>query len=210
MSDRIRKDLDINNRASWQGVLEMLTALCGGAADLSYAYRDTGGFKLPVIEIRLDRPEEMDLPSVIEGEVRRDYWDRGTVLTAETLPDLSAEDGDVWALRENGTAVVAYHAFIEAIRVFRELDLDTQFVWSQIPLAPACDDVRITKSRERVMFSLGAVHTVWVREDSDERIKEKIREMKDCGELRVQNMATANTWIAGRTDEKAVLGFLQR
>ena len=210
MSEAIRRDLDFSGHASWQGVLDMLSALCGGAADLSYAYRDADGFKIPVIEIRLDRPEELDLPSVIEGDVRKDYWDRGTVFVAEELPDISGEEGNVWMMRENGTAAVAYHAFVETVRVYRETGLAVQFVWSQIPLAPACDDAEITRSRERMMFEKGAVHTVWVREASDDIIKEKILEMKDCGEIRVQNMATANTWIAGSTDEKAVMDFIRR
>ena len=57
------KDLDVENRRSWQGALDMIFTLCGEAADLSFDCRMLGSRnKLPTVEFRLDAPAELTLP----------------------------------------------------------------------------------------------------------------------------------------------------
>ena len=59
------KDLDVENRRSWQGALDMIFTLCGEAADLSFDCRMLGSRnKLPTVEFRLDAPAELTLPHV--------------------------------------------------------------------------------------------------------------------------------------------------
>ncbi len=40
------------------------------------------------------------------------------------------------------------------------------------------------------------------------RVKAAMTAMNRCGELRVQNMATANTWVSGSVDEAELLKML--
>ena len=208
MSERIVKDLDFENHWSWKGVLDMLNVLAKDAADLSFAYRDLGGWKLPTIEIRLDKPEELDLPNTIEANfTEEDLWDEGCVILSDEAPEIP-EDGNVWYMRKNGAAAVAYHAFKEAVRVYRDFGGQVEFVWSSIPLAPVCNDVHLTEGREQAAREIGAVHTLWVHEESDETVKARLREQPSCGELRIQNMTTANTWIRGKTDEDRLFEIL--
>lgn len=57
------KDLDVENRRSWQGALDMIFTLCGEAADLSFDCRMLGSRnKLPTVEFRLDAPAELTRP----------------------------------------------------------------------------------------------------------------------------------------------------
>lgn len=45
------KDLDVENRRSWQGALDMIFTLCGEAADLSFDCRMLGSRnKLPTVD----------------------------------------------------------------------------------------------------------------------------------------------------------------
>jgi len=195
------KDLDMENRYSWQGVLEMLMALCGEAADLSFDYRVLGEKKLPSLEIRLDRPAELREPqSAVEEGIDRETWNFGTVVLTDRIPE-DLPDGPVWLLRRSGAAAVAYRAFRETVKVLNRLGLPAEFSWSSIPLAPICDDLSITARRERICCSQGAIHTIWVRCPEDEQLKKALRSSKECGQLMVQNMSTANTWIAGGVDE---------
>ena len=52
------------------------------------------------------------------------------------------------------------------------------------------------------------MHTVWLRSSDDEAVKAAMTAMNRCGELRVQNMATANTWVSGSVDEAELLKML--
>ena len=51
-------------------------------------------------------------------------------------------------------------------------------------------------------------HTIWLRSSDDEAVKAAMTAMNRCGELRVQNMATANTWVSGSVDEAELLKML--
>lgn len=201
-------DLDFDNKNSWQGALNMIYALCGEAADLSYDYRRFGALRLPTLEIRLDNPAELEEPILAErGGVRAERWNYGTVVLADTVPE-RLPDGPVWLLRSGGTAAAAYRAFLETVRVLRALYLPPEFSWSSLPLAPVCDDPELMRRRQADCFACGAIHTVWLRCPKDETVKSALRAMENCGQLRVQNMATANTWIVGKTDDAKILdGF---
>lgn len=203
------KDLDFENRNSWQGALQLLFALCGEAADLSFDCRVLGDRKLPTLEIRLDNPAELEEPCVLtQGETSVERWKYGTVVLSDRKPEV-LPDGPVWLLRKSGAAAITYRAFREAVRVLSEFGLPAEFSWSSLPLVPACDDLSITARRERDSYAYGAVHTLWLRYPEEERLKSALRAMEGCGQLRVQNMATANTWIVGRVDEAKLLSGLR-
>lgn len=201
-------DLDFDNRNSWQGGLNMIYSLCGEAADLSYDYRRLGELSLPTLEIRLDNPSELKEPAITEwGEARVDRWKYGTVVLADKKPD-KLPDGAVWLLRNGGTASAAYRAFCETVRVLKEISLPAEFSWSSLPLAPVCDNMTLMQRRQSDSFAYGAIHTIWLRSKEDDLVKKAMRSLTKCGQLRVQNMATANTWIVGKIDELKLLdGF---
>ena len=199
------KDLDFENRSSWQGALTMLYSLCGESADLSFDCRMLGGRNLPTLEIRLDNPAELEEPSAVtEKETRVETWKYGTVVLSDKKPE-DVPAGPVWLLRNTGGAAVTYRAFRETVRVLRELDLPAEFSWSSLPLVPICDNLQITARRELDSYACGAIHTLWLRCPEEDRLKRAMRAMGKCGQLRVQNMATANTWIIGKTDEAKLL-----
>lgn len=207
------KDLDLQERYSWQGVLSLLLTLCGEAADLSFDLRALGQGTLPTLEIRLDRPEELEEPGTeVRDGARLETWSRGTVVLAAEIPGWVLPEGPVWIMRESGAAAVTYRAFRETVRLLSGLKaagLPARFSWSSIPLAPICDDPAVLARRERAAWLWGAVHTVWLRCEEEERLKAALRTVEQCGQLRAQNMTTANTWIAGRVDETALLAGLR-
>ena len=198
-------DLDFDNRNTWQGALKMLLALCGESADLSFDFRTVGDLRLPTVELRLDNPAELTLPEVLLWEeASAEVWSNGTVIMADRKPE-KMPDGPVWLLRHRGTAAVTYRAFREAVRVLAALSLPAEFSWSSIPLAPVCDDLELTLRREADSYAFCAIHTVWLRCPRDETLKSAMGALGRCGQLRVQNMATANTWIVGETAESRLL-----
>ena len=181
------KDLDVENRRSWQGALDMIFTLCGEAADLSFDCRMLGSRnKLPTVEFRLDAPAELTLPhvaSTADGTV--EVWKYGTVILTDHIPAQMPE-------RSEET----------------ELKLPAEFSWSSIFLASLCDDLSLTLAREAAAYAYGAMHTIWLRSSDDEAVKAAMTAMNRCGELRVQNMATANTWVSGSVDEAELLKML--
>lgn len=202
-------DLDLENRSSWQGALDMIFALCGEAADLSFDCRMLGGDRTPTVEIRLDNPAELSLPMVTESDgASVERWKYGMVVLADERP-ASLPEGCVFLLRRNGAAAVTYRAFKETVRVLTELGISAEFSWSSIPLAPLCDDLSVTLKREADSWRFGAVHTLWVRCRQEETLKCSMKQMGPCGLLQVQNMATANTWITGSVDQASLLEGLK-
>lgn len=202
-------DIDLQGRYAWQGALKMILALCGEAADLSFDCRKLNAWQPPTVEFRLDKPEELKRPKTVQtpnGYV--DTWPRGTVIVTDRMPETFPE-GPVWLLKEGGAASVIYHAFLETVRVLTELGLPVVYAWSSIPLATVCDDLARLRQRESDCYLYGAIHTIWVRCPEDVPIREALSRMHLCGELRVQNMATANTWIRGAVDERRLLCSLQ-
>lgn len=196
-------DLDFENRRSWQGALNMLSVLCGESADLSFSLRSAGEQKLPAVEIRLDKPDELEIPDAEEHNgTTVEKWKFGTVILADKKP-FDLPDGEVFILRKNGAAAITYRAFRETVRVLNLLPFKAEFSWSSLPLASACDDLSVTLRRERNIYAHGAVHTIWLRCPDDENLKAAMRSIDSCGQLRVQNMTTANTWITGSIDETA-------
>ena len=202
-------DLDLENRSSWQGALDMVFALCGEAADLSFDCRMLGEDKTPTVEIRLDNPAELALPRTAEADgATVETWKYGTVVLAEERP-AKLPEGPVFLLRRGGAAAVTYRAFKETVRVLMELGIPAEFSWSSIPLAPLCDDLSVTLRRERDSWQYGAVHTLWVRCAEDEPLRAAMRRMGPCGQLRAQNMATANTWVIGSVEQEKLLDGLK-
>ncbi len=193
-------DLDFENRNSWQGALNMLFSLCGESADLSFDYRLLGGLRLPTLEVRLDNPAELEQPlTAAWGDACVETWKYGSVVLADRKPE-ELPEGQVWLLRNTGAAAVTYRAFRETVRVLKALGLPAEFSWSSLPLVPACDDLTITARRELDSYAYGAIHTLWLRCPAEDWLKGALRAMGKCGQLRVQNMSTANTWIIGVTD----------
>ena len=98
-------DLDLENRSSWQGALDMVFALCGEAADLSFDCRMLGEDKTPTVEIRLDNPAELALPRTAEADgATVETWKYGTVVLAEERP-AKLPEGLVFLLRRGGAGL---------------------------------------------------------------------------------------------------------
>ena len=203
------RDLDLENHHSWQGALKLLLALCDESADLSFDCCDIGGWKLPSLEVRLDNPAQLRLPQITQEDgVSTERWEHGTVLLAERRPE-KLPAGPVWLLRTSGAAAVTYRAFREAARVLQALGLPAEFSWSSLPLAPISADPDLTARREQACWSLGAIHSLWLRCPEDEALKRAMAAMEPCGQLQVQNMTTANTWISGSLRREQLLQTLR-
>ena len=202
-------DLDFTNKNAWQSALSMIRTLCGGSADLSFDGRDFGGWQLPTAEFRLDRPEELYLPQVQQQDgYTVETWPNGTVVLAEKAPEISGLKEPVWILHRCGAAAITYAAFKECIRVFRSLEIPPQLVWSSIPLAPMASDLQLTQQKMQACYAIGAVHTIWVRSE-DALICAALKRLAPCGQVQVQNMATANTWLSGKRKDARLLDHLR-
>lgn len=198
------KDLDLTQPYGWQSVLEMLMALCNQAGDMNFASFVLNDWKLPTAEFRLDNPAALTLPSceTVDGALV-ETWSAGTVVLADALPQ-SLPEGTVWLLHKNGAGAVIYKAFKESLAVQKALGVDAAFSWSSMPLAPLADDAAVVDARIQACHQLGAIHTLWVRCSSDETLQQAMKQVPPCGQLQVQNMATANTWIAGKQDKDSL------
>lgn len=198
-------DLDLREHFSWQHVLDMIFHLCGEAADLSFDSRSLGTRQIATAEFRLDAPAAVKLPEISKADGAEVHvWSHGTVVLTDSVIPKDLPGKEAWLLRRNGAGAVTYRAFLESVRVLERLGLPAEFSWSSVPLAPICADGAKLAAKEQAAWSLGAIHTVWLRNGSDEAVCQRLRAIPVCGELRVQNMQTANTWIAGRTDAQAL------
>ena len=169
------KDLDVENRRSWQGALDMIFTLLiiiSGVRMVSFDCRMLGSRnKLPTVEFRLDAPAELTLPHVAStADGTEEVWKYGTVILTDHIPAQVPEATTVFLLRPDGAAAVTYRAFKESVRVLTELKLPAEFSWSSIFLAPLCDDLSLTLAREAAAYAYGAMHTIWLR-SSDEPLR---------------------------------------
>lgn len=197
-------DLDWQGHRSWQSVLQMLLELCDRRADITFGVRQIGTAQVPTLEVRLDNPAGLSGPERLDGGA--DRWQAGTVLLAGEQPHQLPE-GRVWLLRESGAGAVIYRAFRQAVEMMEPLRGELEFSWSSVPLSPVCDDVELTHRREALCYSYGAIHTLWVRSRSELALKERLRQLPPCGQLQVQNMATANTWIIPQEEDRLLPVF---
>ena len=122
---------------------------------------------------------------------------------------VAALEGGVAGLAvASGAAAITYAAFKECIRVFRSLEIPPQLVWSSIPLAPMAFDLQLTQQKMQACYAIGAVHTIWVRSE-DALICAALKRLAPCGQVQVQNMATANTWLSGKRNDARLLDHLR-
>lgn len=202
--------LEENGHGLWQKTLDMIQSLCDGQADLGYDYRDAGGWKLPCVDFRLDAPAEL-LPPVSREEDGAcvDLWQHGAVVLGMSVPaQLQAET--VWLLPPNGASAVIYRAFRRSVALLRQLGLPVEFSWSSVPLAPQCDDLSLLLRREEEFWQLGSVHTVWLRCEDPENLKDILRTLPPSGQVRVQEMRSANTWVQGILQEAELVEKLKK
>ena len=102
-------DLDLTERFSWQHVLNMFLALCDDAADLSFDNRMLAGRRMLTLEMRLDAPAELTLPTVTEKNgALIETWANGTVV-------LGGTDEDV--IKSLGGKANAQDSLLEALKV---------------------------------------------------------------------------------------------
>lgn len=202
--------IDQNGKTSWQGTLDMIYLLCNEKADLSYDYRDLNGWKLPCVDFRLDAPSEIVLPaSNAESGDPVEVWETCSVVLGEVLPEgLSAST--VFLMRANSAAASVYRAFKMTLSMLRELSLPAEFLWSSVVLAPLCTNLDLLLDREKKCWELGSIHTIWLRCEQDDLVKAAMEKVISFGELRVQNMTTANTWIAGRNEDSRLMEAIKQ
>ena len=174
---------------------ELLSLLTGNAADFSLGMRQWHDFHYQTAEFRFDCPDELHLPETVSEENgTADRWERAAVILCNET-DFSGRAANVWKFEKHGFAAILYRAFREAIRVKEELNLVPEFLWSSVPLALSCCDYDLLLKKESVMYTQAAVHTFWCKDMNDDEIVRMLKKMSDCGEMRIQNMSTANTWI---------------
>lgn len=197
--------LEQNGKTCWQGTLDMIYLLCNEQADLSYDYRDFNGWNMPCVDFRLDAPSEIALPqSSLEKIGIVDRWDVCSVVLGDVVPE-GIQSKHVFAMRETSTAASIYRAFKMTLSIIRQLSLPAEFLWSSVVLAPLSNNIDVLLDREKKCWELGSIHTIWLRCEQDDLVKAAMEKVISCGELRVQNMTTANTWIAGRNEDSRLM-----
>ncbi len=185
---------------TWQEALILFTRLCAGRADISYGDRLIGSYRLPVLEARLDDPARL-LPPVKQGSLHN--WTECAVSIGDSGDKLPA---GAYRLPETGAAAAAYAAFLSLAELLeliaKRLSRDTfQWAWYNVPVPTFCDDRELMEKRVRAAYEKGAVLSLWLRSDEDEPVREALRALPAYGQVRIHNLTSANTWIAGAEDE---------
>lgn len=185
---------------TWQEAINLFTRLCAGRADISYGDRLIGSYRLPVLEARLDDPARL-LPPQKQGNQHN--WTQCTVTLGDLEDKLAAE---AYRLPDTGAAYAAYAAFLSLAELLaligKRLPRETfQWAWYNIPIPTFCDDPDMMQKRVRAAYEKGAVLSLWLRSDEDEPVREALRSLPAYGQVRIHNLTTANTWIAGAEDE---------
>ena len=188
---------------TWQEALDLFTRLCAGRADISYGDRLIGSYRLPVLEARLDDPARL-LPPLKQGNLHS--WTECTVSIGDDQDNLPAE---AYHLPETGAAAAAYAAFLSLAELLeliaKQLPRDTfQWAWYNIPVPTFCDDGSLMEKRVRAAYEKGAVLSLWLRLDEDEPVQKALRSLPAYGQVRIHNLTTAHTWIAGAEDESGL------
>ncbi len=199
-------DLGVRGTTSWHGVLDLLHRLCAGAADLSYGDRVIANRRLPSLEARLDDPARLMPPDIREN---MHIWPDCKVLLGGSVPQTLA--GDIYLMPQSGASASVYQAFLALVNLLALLGglldrVSFQWAWYSIPIAPFCDDLAETQARWRAASEMGAVLSLWTRCDKDEAMREALAALPPSGEVRLHNLKTANTVIAGSIREDAVAG----
>jgi len=202
--------LDQSGKTSWRATLDMIYLLCNEQADLSYDYRDVNGWKLPCVDFRLDDPAEIVLPRCRTEDVDMiDKWQTCEVVLGDEVPEGLCRE-TVFLMQANSAAASIYRAFKMSLSVLCELSLPAEFLWSSVLLPPLCSDLGILLMREKLCWEWGSIHTIWLHNELDESVKAAMKHVYGCGELRIQNMTTANTWVAGHVEEALLIDTIKR
>lgn len=184
---------------TWQEALMLFTRLCAGRADISYGDRLIGSYRLPMLEARLDDPARL-LPPVKQGALHN--WTECAV----AIGDSEGIPSEAYRLPETGAAAAAYAAFLSLAELLeliaKQLPRDTfQWAWYNVPVPTFCDDGELMAKRVRAAYEKGAVLSLWLRSDGDEPVREALRSLPAYGQVRIHNLTSANTWVAGAEDE---------
>ena len=190
---------ELDRIVTWQEALELFTRLCGSKADISYGDRSVKSYRLPALEVRLDNPADLTPPEKQNG---MHIWKQGRVAFGEQ----KSGHADMDYIPDTGAAAAVYPAFLSLAETLELIGASLpresfQWAWYSIPVPAFCDDVDLMAKRVRASYEKGAVLSLWLRCDTDEPIKAALRALPVCGQVRLHNMTTANTWIAGSEDE---------
>ncbi len=187
---------------TWQEALGLFTRLCAGRADISYGDRLIGSYRLPVLEARLDDPAHL-LPPRRQANLHS--WTECAV----AIGDSEGIPTGAYRLPDTGAAAAAYAAFLSLAELLeliaKQIPRDTfQWAWYNVPVPTFCDNKDLMEKRVHAAYEKGAVLSLWLRTDKDESVQEALRSLPAYGQVRIHNLTTANTWIAGAEDESGL------
>lgn len=196
------QNTEMDRIVTWQEALDLFTRLCGGKADITYGDRLIKSFRLPALEVRLDNPADLTPPEKQNG---MHIWKHGRVAFGEQ----KSGHTDMDYIPDTGAAAAVYPVFLSLAELLELISASLprelfQWAWYSIPVPTFCDDADLMAKRVRASCEKGAVLSLWLRCDTDEPIKAALRALPACGQVRLHNLTTANTWIAGSEDEEGL------
>lgn len=215
-------DMGFSNRAAWASGNALLEELLLHGGEVSFGELAVNGCNLPTLDLFLDDPAGLSMPRIRETEngTLYEFPEAGAaVALLRALPqDLSslALPGCVTAVtRECGLIASILRAYLQTLDFLGECAEkgihreNMVWGWSSILLAPLCDDKTVTLARQETVNESGAVMSLWVRCRGDDEIRTLAPKLRKRGEVRLQNLTTANTFCIGKLSAgrlKAVFG----
>lgn len=197
-------DAGVAELGGWTSVKTLLEGLIGGRGVAQFGRQFYGGHQLPTVELLLDAPVLTYRTAFSDGALAAgvrsgDGYALG-VKFCDTIESVK-EAGNIVAASETSllaAALAAARAIPDAVGALLDKGVaeeDILWGWSCAPVALLCNDSalmaeRLADAKNKRIVSL------WVR--GDDALLRPIAEGYLYGELRLHNLASAQTWVRPR------------
>lgn len=208
-------DVGLGTRCAWASAKTLVEQLIEGRGEVVYGEMLVNGYKMGTLDLFLDDPASLEMPEIgadAAGNELHTYKEAGMAVALCAAAPTEAPKGAGFVVATKNTGVVAsvYQSYLRTVQTVREV-LKAGFGaeqlvwgWSTMVMPPLCDDAARFAGRLAAATENGSIISLWLRTDSDEDVKACLKGLSKRGELRLQNLKTANTFILGSVDEAAV------
>jgi hypothetical protein len=206
-------DMGLQTRCAWASAKTLIEQLIEERGVVSFGEWVFGGQKLSTLDLFLDDPVRLKTPRVkkISGGEIHSFADANMAVglfSQMPMPEPGqSKHGFMIVTKDTGVVAAVYRSYLKTVESVQEilaagfLDEQVLWGWSTILLPPLCDDAALFGKRLQTAAEDGSIISLWVRADSDAEIKGRMRTLSKRGELRLQNLKTANTFLLGDIDE---------
>lgn len=204
-------DAGFSNRAAWASGKALLGELMLRQGEVSFGELMVDGYNLPTLDLYLDNPAKLPIPRQREMETGTlyEFPEAGAaVALLRSLPQditsLALSDRVTVVTRECGLIASILRAYLQTLDFLDDCEAHgmdrVQMIWgwSSILLAPLCDDKALTLARQETVNTCGSILSLWLRCEDDGIIKTLAPKLRRRGEVRLQNLTTANTFCIGK------------